>query len=288
MTHGALFNGIAGFPLAASWAGIDTTWTVEIDEWCNERSKNRFPNAIQYTDIRAAKHLPYVDIISGGFPCQPFSVAGKQLAQEDDRHLWPEMLRVIREVKPSYVIGENVTGIIGLALDEVLASLEAEGYTCETFIVPACAVNAPHRRDRVWIIAYSGYNESQGWHKLTEGQQYDGGGETWSKPSSSGSLRATSNPFNQGLQRDKQSFIPGTWRGQEGRAVAQLHKAPSWHEWPTQSPVCSDNDGLPTGLVRDRAKQLKAYGNAIVPQVAFEFFKAIIEIESAIRLQSAA
>ncbi len=157
MTHGSLFAGIGGFDLAAECAGIKTIWQVEINPYCQRVLKKNFPEAKRYGDIRdVGKHnLERVDIISGGFPCQPFSIAGKQKGKTDDRFLWPEMFRVIREMRPSFVICENVTGIIDLALDQVLIDLENKGYVGETFIIPACAVNAPHKRDRVWIIAYS-------------------------------------------------------------------------------------------------------------------------------------
>ncbi len=269
LSHGSLFNGIAGFPLAAAWAGIETAWTVEIDEFCNKVSKKHFPDAIQYTDIRTTFNLPYVDIISGGFPCQPFSVAGKQLGNEDDRALWPQMLRIIREVKPAYVIGENVTGIIKLALDEVLASLEAEGYTTETFIVPACAVNAPHRRDRVWIVAYANCNTNRYIGKQDrEAHRLPGinRSEICSRKSIGTDTRDAPNaacqlPHRSGHTRHRRpELADGSWRLLE-------------------SPICGRDARLPEFLVRNRGKQLKAYGNSIVPQVAFEFFKVISEIE---------
>jgi DNA (cytosine-5)-methyltransferase 1 len=282
LTHGALFNGIAGFPLAAAWAGIPTRWTVEIDDFCNTISKKHFPDAIQYTDIHHATNLPYVDIISGGFPCQPYSVAGKQLGNADDRALWPQMLRIIREVKPAYVIGENVAGLINLALDDVLASLEAEGYTTETFIVPACGVGAPHRRDRLWIIAYANRctnvrtprqdagtfekERVQERHEIRELDQPDNVREFPPNTNDQRCEECQPAPKSEGTR----------WAGRFD--PSEGIRKPDFRL--TEPPVCSPNDGLPSGLVRNRNNQLKAFGNAIVPQVAYEFFKVIKSIHN--------
>jgi site-specific DNA-cytosine methylase len=188
LTHLDLFSGIGGFSLAAGWAGFRTVGFVEIDPFCREVLASRFGAVADSGDQRlqggqrAGTHegrgtLPHgttperpalfsdirtldgsrfrgVTLLTGGFPCQPFSVAGKRKGKDDDRHLWPEMLRVIHEAKPRWVIGENVAGFVNMALDEVCSDLEGEGYEVQPIIIPACAVNAPHRRDRVWIIAH--------------------------------------------------------------------------------------------------------------------------------------
>lgn len=154
--HASLFTGIGGFDLAAQWAGWENVFQVEKDKWCRDLLSKRFAAARRYEDIKNFSGHEYygkIDVISGGFPCQPFSVAGKQQGKSDDRYLWKEMLRVIQEVRPAWVVGENVTGIIKLALDEVLSDLENCGYSTETFIIPACSVNATHRRDRIWVVA---------------------------------------------------------------------------------------------------------------------------------------
>lgn len=158
MKHASLFSGIGGFDLAASWMGWENVFQVEKDEYCRQILAKHFPDVERYHDIRdfiGTKYYGTIDIISGGFPCQPFSQAGKQKGKKDDRYLWPEMLRIIEKIKPTWVVGENVPGIITMALDEVLSSLEHKGYSCQTFVIPACAINAIHRRDRVWIIAHS-------------------------------------------------------------------------------------------------------------------------------------
>ncbi len=158
LSHGSLFSGIGGFDLAAQWMGWNNIFQCEKDEWCRKVLAKNFPNSKRFEDIKQFNAKEYngaIDVISGGFPCQPFSVAGQRKGKEDDRYLWAEMLRIISEVQPKFVVGENVTGIIGMALDTVLSDLEAQNYTTETYIIPACSKNAWHRRDRVWIVAYS-------------------------------------------------------------------------------------------------------------------------------------
>jgi DNA (cytosine-5)-methyltransferase 1 len=147
--------------LAAQWMGWKNVAYCEIDEFCNKVTRYHFPNAKEHNDIRSTDFTIYrgqIDIVTGGFPCQPFSQAGKRKGTADERHLWPEMLRAIREVQPRYVVGENVSGITnwdgGVVFEQVCVDLEAEGYEVQPVILPACAVNAPHRRDRVWFVAH--------------------------------------------------------------------------------------------------------------------------------------
>jgi len=162
MRHGSLFSGIGGFDLASEWMGWENVFHCEWNPFGQKVLNYYWPNAITYHDITKTDftiHRGRIDIITGGFPCQPYSSAGKRLGKEDERHLWPEMLRAIREIQPTWVVGENVRGLTnwnnGLVFDEVQAELEAQGYEVTPFLLPACAVNAPHRRDRIWFIAYS-------------------------------------------------------------------------------------------------------------------------------------
>ena len=162
MTHGSLFSGIGGFDLAAEWMGWENIFHCEWNKFGQKVLKYYWPKAISYNDITKTDftiHRGRIDILSGGFPCQPYSVAGQQKGTEDDRHLWPEMLRAIREIRPIWVVGENVPGLIGwnegLVFEQVQTDLEAEGYEVQAFILPAAAVNAPHKRERVWFVAYS-------------------------------------------------------------------------------------------------------------------------------------
>lgn len=281
MNHAALFNGIGGFQLAAEWLGWNNVLSVEIDKWCNKVTKQHFPDCMQYENIHNFDAKPYegqIEIISGGFPCQPFSVAGKQRGKNDDRHLWPEMLRVIREARPTWVVGENVSGIINMALDEVIADLESEGYEVEPIIIPAVAANAPHRRDRVWIIAYSdshgkdrdgsglasldkerhGEEEVQGRAVLGVGLEY-------------ANNEAASNADNIGIRCDQSR--------QRQIKLARSGWDSNWLQVATK--LCRMDDGLPGPV--DRNKRLKSLGNAIVPQIAYEIFKAIDDQARTIR-----
>tara|TARA_B100000900_G_scaffold69166_1_gene54350 strand:- start:8754 stop:9752 length:999 start_codon:yes stop_codon:yes gene_type:complete len=152
-----LFSGIGGFSLGLEWAGMSTVAFCERDPYCATILKKHWPDTPVHSDVRNLDGKDYadsIDLVAGGFPCQPFSVAGNRRGSDDDRHLWPEMLRIIQEAKPRWVIGENVFGIINMALDDVQADLEREHYEVRKFVLPAVAVDAHHRRDRVFIIAY--------------------------------------------------------------------------------------------------------------------------------------
>ena len=151
----SLFAGIGGFDLGLERAGMQCVGQVEINPFCQRVLAHHWPKVKRIGDIRNVNGTEFgaVDLVCGGFPCQPFSHAGKRRGKEDDRYLWPEMLRVIQAYRPAWVLGENVAGIVSMALDTVLSDLEAQGYQCEAFIIPACAVDAKHERKRVYIIA---------------------------------------------------------------------------------------------------------------------------------------
>jgi DNA (cytosine-5)-methyltransferase 1 len=156
VTFGSLFSGIGGIDLGLERAGMTVKWQVEIDDYCNRVLTKHWPDTQRYEDVRdVGRHnLAPVDLVTGGFPCQPFSVAGKRAGTTDNRHLWPEMLRIVTELRPTWVLGENVAGFISMGLNDCLADLEGIGYETRAFVIPACAVGAPHRRDRVWILAH--------------------------------------------------------------------------------------------------------------------------------------
>lgn len=271
LSHGSLFSGIGGFDLAAQWMGWTNVFQCEKDDWCRKVLAKNFPQTERFADIKefdATKYNGAIDIISGGFPCQPFSVAGQRKGKKDDRYLWEEMLRVIGEVEPTYVVGENVTGIIGLALDTVLSDLEAQGYTTETFIIPACSKNAWHRRDRVWIVAYTNSIGRQDEQK--EAGELIHNGKRNSKAKEQGreqqqcragkSSSVLANTNNTGCEEQRKSITNG--------AELFAPKCSSW--WQAEPAVGRVVDGL-----SDRVDRLKGLGNAIVPQVAYEIFSAI-------------
>ena len=282
MKHGSLFSGIGGFDLAAQWAGIENIFHVEKDDWCRRVLSKNFPNSKQYTDIKNFNGKEYaksIDIISGGFPCQPFSVAGQRKGKDDDRYLWEEMLRVISEIQPTYVIGENVTGIIGLALDTVLSDLEAQNYTTETFIIPACSKNAWHKRDRVWIVAYSNsirrtYEQKETgqpihnreWNCKVEKQT---GNEFKCRISESGFIFPNAN----GIGRE--NSIPGNKQTGKTSELRNSHSEYNANIWEIEPRVGRVVHGL-----SNRVDRIKGLGNAIVPQIAYEIFKSVQKLDS--------
>jgi DNA-cytosine methyltransferase len=165
--HGSLFSGIGGFDLAAEWAGWENRFYCELDPFCRKVLSHYWPLAKQYENIKTTDFKRWagkIDVLSGGFPCQPYSTAGQRKGKNDERHLWPEMLRAVREIKPSWVVGENVRGLLswneGVVFDEVQTDLEGEGYQVVPFLLPACGINAPHQRYRVWFVAHAKGNRN--------------------------------------------------------------------------------------------------------------------------------
>lgn len=286
--------------MAAEWMQWENVFHCEWNEFGQKVLKHYWPNAISYEDITKTDfsiHRGNIDIISGGFPCQPYSAAGKRLGKEDDRHLWPEMLRAIREIQPTWVVGENVLGLVnwngGLVFEEVRADLEAEGYEVQPFILPAASVNAPHRRDRVWFVAHaigernpsprkSGKTQSNG-GKGIERKEKGGVGSQWINGLSRLEGDATDTD-NKRLQRSQDKRIIEQIGSQRNKQPARCFSS-TWQNFPTQSPICSGDDGLPTELdgitfSKWRNESIKAFGNAIVPQVALQIFKAIQAYET--------
>lgn len=383
MNHGSLFSGIGGFDLAAEWMGWENRFHCEWNEFGQKVLKYYWPNAISYGDIKKTDFNVWrgkIDIISGGFPCQPYSQAGKRKGKEDDRHLWPEMLRAVREIQPRWVVGENVSGLLnwnrGMVLDEIKADLETAGFeVIPPLVLPACAVNAPHRRDRVWIVAYS---KSQRINREKELENYTGqsgergrcdadnacqisnkdresnvanansygcDGSDGSDGSDGKNEKHTSYGRFDALNDIKPVITPNSDSNRQANGYAEsianksghdnrgytendasnsennrleghggfreikkterdigaicynergsVYNNPDtkqrqqyWSNFPTQSPICSRNDGIPGGLVgitipKHRVESIKAYGNSIVPQVVFEIFKTIEQYERA-------
>jgi len=243
MNHLDLFSGIGGFSLAASWVwGEDHNIVsfVEIDKFCQKVLAKHWPNVPCHDDIRTYKHNgTNVDLLTGGFPCQPFSCAGKRAGSEDDRHLWPQMLRVIRAVRPTYIIGENVAGIINMELDQVLSDLEDSEYEVQPFLIPACGVDAPHRKKIGRHCEYSGTMADTTGTRLQE----------W-RSSQVGRYEQKSKPKRCGCEQGKPTY---------------------WLPEPNMGRVAYG--------VRNRVDRLKLLGNAIVPQVVVPIMECIKSIE---------
>lgn len=425
LTHGSLFSGFDAPSVAASWLGWENAFHCEINPFCNEILKYWFPNSEHYEDITKTDFKKWrgrIDVLTGGFPCQPFSLAGRRKGADDNRYLWPHMLRAIREIRPTWVIGENVAGILTMVqpgketemgcqtslfgednrkrillrqeyvVETICKDLEREGYSVQPLLIPACAVGAPHRRDRVWFVAHtnsnggqekterkfkqaeknneqseslfhsgtSSYRSNSGaenvrqeWENTilpdgiapdtdhhrcrfgknkqkqftkcertpnnsfsskeriatdTDGERCNDRSDNWKerpiyydwkryseknqsewdkrkyRTRKSGSTISDSN--NERLQR--RSYDRKHSKERERSKDQQFSRllCTNWQVFPTQSPVCRGNDGLPFNVdnltipfTRWRQESIKGYGNAIVPQVILEIFKAIEEIE---------
>ena len=302
MNHGSLFTGIGGFDLAAEWVGWTNIFQVENDKFCNSKLEKNFPNIKRYGDIREFNGTEYrgiINIITGGFPCQGFSVAGKQRGKSDPRWLWPEMLRVIREIQPAWVVGENVPGIIKLALEDICLALESEGYAVQPFIIPSASIGAWDKRERVWIIAYSDSNRKMvqrrnrnhnnkkrnNTKKIQERENKQLGGvksnpeinpdikssvseqsrKTWS--GGNGYSDNVGNIISKGLQGYSGNDLSGRQKEQE-RQAGQANWLRNWIE--IASELCGSNARVP-----HRMERIKALGNSVNPYVVFELFKAI-------------
>jgi len=281
MKHGSLFSGIGGFDLASEWMGWENVFHCELMPFPRQVLHYHFPNSISYEDITKTDftiHRGTIDILTGGFPCQPYSSAGKRLGKEDERHLWPHMLRAIQEIDPTYVVGENVRGLTnwngGVVFEEVCAELESCGYEVQPILLPACAVGAPHRRDRIWFVA----SNTSGIRRNKNEWRRNGESNEFNKISTA---RTTTNTDCSNNKTFTQERLLG--KENKRRTAARFtngYTRPSWYEFPTQSPICGGDDGLPTELdgitfSKWRQESIKGYGNAIVPQVAYEIFKTI-------------
>ena len=421
LTHGSLFSGFDAPSVAASWLGWENAFHCEINPFCNEILKYWFPNSEHYEDITKTDFQKWrgkIDILTGGFPCQPFSLAGRRKGADDNRYLWPHMLRAVREIRPTWVIGENVAGILTMVqpgketemgcqtslfgednrkrillrqeyvVETICKDLEREGYSVQPLLIPACAVGAPHRRDRMWFVAHTNSNGGQekterkfkqaeknneqseslfhsgtssyrsnsraenvrqerentilsdGITSDTDGKRCNDRSDNWKerpfyydwkryseKSQSEWDKRKYRTGKNSSVASNSQCTGSGQvleeiqsekpdghsincngheWdaaysycklssqrmlQGEKGRhkqkiRTQSLHSRSNWQNFPTQSPVCRGNDGLPFNVdnltipfTRWRQESIKGYGNAIVPQVILEIFKAIEEIE---------
>jgi len=300
-----LFSGIGGFSLGLESTGyFETIAFVEKDQFCQKVLAKNFKDIPIEGDIRNVKGQRYgADVVTGGFPCQPFSVAGKRKGTEDDRYLWDEMLRVITEVKPRWVIGENVQGIIninnGLALRQVQNDLEEQGFEVRCLIIPASGKGAWHQRKRVWIIANSNDTRNRtskhgaeqqrqmhdkGWEKQS---QFESSRHNKNVSNSNSRLRGRGRAVEQGRankvwkfysKEEEQTRINIRSKTIGHNVVLGKKEQETW--WQTESRVCGIPDGVSYKLDKDRSQRVKALGNSIVPQIVYEIGKAIIEGET--------
>lgn len=308
MNHIGLFEGIGGFSLAAHRMGWNTIAWCEKDEFCRHVLSHMFPSADKLGDIKKVNFSKYygkIDILTGGFPCQPFSVAGNRKGKNDDRYLWEEMLRAIDEIRPTWVCGENVAGITSMVQPEVFKTrvesetdlftqnnneivsewqeyvveticgdLERIGYSVQPIVIPACAIGAPHRRDRIWFIANDSNSRDESLRQIR-------------KDSFHGFRNATDTISKR--QRGESD------RNGETGFINQTSQKYDWQDFPTQSPVCNGDDGIPARLDAEalrnvkggkvnnrfnhqsywRQESIKSGGNAIVHQIALEIFASI-------------
>lgn len=296
-----LFAGIGGIALAAEWAGIETVAFCEKDEFCQKILRKHWPDVPIFDDITTLNKesleergvdIGAIELISGGFPCQPYSIAGKRKGKEDDRDLWPEMFRVIQEIKPTWVVGENVANFVNMELERTLSDLEGEGYETQTFVIPALAVGARHRRDRVFIVAYSQGERSR---------EKRGNQSVQSQERITRSGKDLANTYSARLERKNESELESSnitgcsvisntknqgdvWGNRELRDYEKIRrtrrdyrkrkKTNDSREWWSTEP----NVGRVAHGVPDRVDRLKGLGNAVVPQQIYPIFKAIMDV----------
>ena len=265
MKHGSLFSGIGGFDLASEWMGWDNVFHCEVNPFCQQVLKYYWPNATQLNDIKTTDFTQYankIDIISGGFPCQPFSTAGKRLGSNDERHLWPFMLRAIQQIKPRWVVAENVLGLVnwseGLVLEEVLSDLEHSGYQVQTYVLPSAGIGTPHKRQRVYVVAF---REDV---PLT------------STNANSDGLQAHIRSEQSSIEREHQQGIATALPTDYARELSTTQ----WESFPTQSPICYRDDGFPFDMdgkafQKWRDNAIMGAGNAVVPQMIYQIFNTI-------------
>ena len=276
LKHVDIFSGIGGFPLGFEWAGLsEPSMFCEIDPWCRQVLGKHWPTVPITNDVKELANdpenlVPDCDILTGGYPCQPFSVAGKQKAHEDDRHLWPYLYQIITRKRPTYAVLENVYGHIGLGLDTVLLDLEAEGYTTRTFVVPACSVNAPHRRDRLWIVAHS---DGKGLEGRKDSRNFAEEGQIYNEQSTRCSNRTTV-----AYSDSQRGSCRSTWR-EDAEDVGQSSRGEGNYRSRVEAWESEPNVGRVANGIPKRVDRLRGLGNAIVPQIAMQIGLTIKEME---------
>lgn len=278
LTHLSLFSGIGGLDLAAEWAGFKTVGQCEFADYPTKVLEKHWPDVPRWRDIRTLTKESFyertgrrtVDVISGGFPCQPFSVAGKQRGKEDERYLWPEMFRVIRELRPHCVVGENVPGIIRIAAGQVVKDLEQAGYHAVVFHFEAAAVGAWHRRARVFFVGISDVADADSRPMWNDGKNVQPPNREIDETGHTGLYQERSrlDVCNASGTRLSDGATGSIWES----SPFKKFKRPNW--WAAEPGVGRVAHGIP-----HRVDRLKCLGNAVVPQQAYPIFRAIADVE---------
>jgi DNA (cytosine-5)-methyltransferase 1 len=285
MRHVDLCSGIGGFALGFEWVGLSKPILFcDIEPWSRQILRKHWPDVPIAEDVKELANdpdglIPDCDILTAGYPCQPFSLAGERRGTEDDRHIWPYILSIVQSKRPAWCVFENVYGHVSMGLDEVLSDLEGEGYAARPFIVPACAADAPHRRDRVWIIARNVGD--------TKNERHDSGSNTqrkrsthqqeqrlgvWSKPSRpSENVAHTDSAQQQGRWISSRIHKEHT-KPNSGSDPSRQQATQFWLAEPAVGRVAH---GIPR-----RVDRLKGLGNAIVPQIAMRIGETIKQCET--------
>ena len=300
-----LFAGIGGFSYAGEKlvGGFETVAFCEYDEHAQKVLRKHWPDTEIIGDIRelandADRFRGMVDIITGGYPCQPFSTAGKRRGDQDDRHLWPEMLRVIEAVRPRWVIGENVAGHISMGLDTVLSDLAGCGFSCRCYVIPAVAADAPHRRDRCWVVAHAGCQRQGAEVSRSGGQSIDGtaqGQRTEARNRFADGGEIVADARHAGVHERWQLDDAGGENREQGRVGCNVlqgrteakeqdmadRRSEGDREKPQQFWLPEPELGRVANGIPRRVHRLKQLGNSIVPQVAARILYAIKEADDA-------
>ena len=273
LKHLDLFSGIGGFSLGLeATGGFETVAFCDIDQYPRQVLQKHWPHVKQYEDIKELNYerlkadglLP-IDIITGGYPCQPFSVAGRKKGEDDPRHLWPEYFRLVKECRPTWIIGENVSGHIKLGLDTVISDLESEDYTVRPFSISASSIGANHQRERVWIVANSRRPRGP-WSELREENENETRKENANQFERSSSTSSSSADTNgKGSQR---------YGSEYELRKSQEERKTSWSRWWEFEP----NVGRVAYGIPKRVDRLKSLGNSLVPQIPYYIGKTILEV----------
>ena len=283
-----LFSGIGGFSMGLEAAGMQTAAFCEFDDKARQVLRKNWPTTPIFEDVRTLNKdlldeqgVNDIRLICGGYPCQPFSLAGERRGAEDDRHLWPEMFRLVQELRPTWVFGENVAGHITMGLDQVLADLEREGYSARPFVIPACAVDAPHRRDRVWTVAHSNC-ESQSDGSINEQRLVEdalcvggrNGGFATRREKTQQRPQDTDEAFRSGQDVAHANSAQCKRNSSSVGIRAEYSDLGSSSRWEPEPSVGRVADGVPS-----RTHRLKQLGNAVVPQVVQVIGEMIMQVE---------